>query len=74
MSKFIEPTKQELQYLSIGLAMVGIKANENAAEAILIVQDFLKTKGGDFDLHDAVEIQMYLEEKYKTKTEDAKEQ
>lgn len=73
MSKFIKPTKQELQYLSTGLAMVGIKANENAAEAILIVQDFLKTKGGDFDLHDAVEIQMYLEEKYKAEADPTKE-
>lgn len=73
MSKFIEPSKEELTYLSTGLAMVGVNASEYGAEAILIVQDFLKTKAGKFDLQDAVDIKFYLEEKYKAKSETVKQ-
>lgn len=62
MSKFIEPTREELQYLSTGLCMAGIQCSEKSAKAILIVQDFLKRKGGEFNLEDAVEIKMHLKE------------
>ena len=57
----------KVTYLRIGLGLVNINAPESVIEKIVKVYDKILEKGGDFDIHDAVEIEVGVDGKYSEK-------
>lgn len=59
---------EKATYLRIALALQNISVHQIIAEQIIETLEAVNEKGGDFNLHDAVEIQVKYSEKQKTET------
>ena len=59
---------EKATYLRIALALQNISVHQIIAEQIIETFEAVNEKGGDLNLHDAVEIQVKYSEKQKTET------
>ena len=60
-------TEEKTQYTRIGLALVGIPANDATCEIIWRTVDGINEKKGEFSLRDAVDIEVKVKGKYTQK-------
>jgi hypothetical protein len=59
--------KEKVDYMRIGMALVGISVNNLTAEIMVKMYEGITEKGGDFNLHDAVKIEFEVTGKYTKK-------
>jgi len=59
--------KQKIDYIRMGLSLVGITTNQMGAELIVKTYEMMLKKGGDFNIYDAAKIEMEVTGKYKEK-------
>ena len=59
----------KIQYFKMALALVGVSTDERTCHMIISVYERLQKLGGDFNVHDAVALQMKNEAKYPIKTD-----
>lgn len=54
----------KIKYLRIALGLQNIGVSEEISDRIVTTYEEVLKKGGDFSVHDAVEIEMDLDRKY----------
>lgn len=59
--------EKKVQYLRIGLALQNISTNDRVCDQIIRTYEAMLEKGGNFSLHDAVDIELAIEREYKAK-------
>jgi len=64
MKKF---SNKQIQIMRLAMGMSGVGCNDAVAETILLVHDGMKRLKDKFSLRDAVDIEYYIEQKYKPK-------
>lgn len=64
MKKF---TNKQIQIMRLALGMSGVACNDPTAETVLLVHHGMKTKKDQFSVRDAVDIEYFVEQKYKPK-------
>ena len=62
-----EQKANEIKYLRVALNLQNIAINERTCDQIIVTLDKVRKKRGKFNLHDAVEIELAIERKYKEK-------
>lgn len=56
--------EERIKYLRIALALQNIPASDEICDRILETVDAINTKGGEFSVHDAVDIELRMDRKY----------
>jgi len=60
----MKATHENVQYMRIGLALVGIVVSDQSSELIIEIFEGIKKKKGKFNIGDALEIQVEVKAKY----------
>jgi hypothetical protein len=56
--------EERIKYLRIALSLQKIPASDEICDRILETVDAINTKGGEFSVHDAVDIELRMDRKY----------